>query len=232
MYGTITETSDEDLGGIFIPNKDYILGTKRCEQVILSEKLSKTIRNQKGDTDYTLYSLPKFIELAQANNPNILEFLYAPQSCKLIETELGKKLCEQRDLFLSKKAYHTFKGYAYAQRKKLEVKLENLTGRTELVDKHGYDTKFASHLIRLLSEGLQLLTEKALTFPLPNNNLIRDIKLGNYKLSWVLNKAQELEALIDLAYVQSDLQYTADFGSISELQIWMLEEFWKGQNGI
>ena len=56
MYGTNTETSDEDLGGIFIPEKDYIIGIKRCDQVILSHKISKTKRNTKGDIDYTVYS--------------------------------------------------------------------------------------------------------------------------------------------------------------------------------
>jgi predicted nucleotidyltransferase len=31
MYGTNTTDSDEDFGGIFIPNKEYILGTKNVE---------------------------------------------------------------------------------------------------------------------------------------------------------------------------------------------------------
>jgi len=226
MYGTITETSDEDLGGIFIPDKDYVLGTKHCEQVELSEKISKTIRNQKGDTDYVVYSLTKFIQLAIGNNPNIIEFFYSPIHCIIYKDQFAEELIVNRDLFLSKKAYHTFKGYSYAQRKKLEVKRGNQTGRTVLVDKFGYDTKFAGHLIRLLYECLQLLAEKNLIFPLPENNLIRDIKLGRYSLDWILEEAKRLENLVDLAYVKSDLQYTADYEKINKLQIYLLEKFW------
>ena len=227
MYGTIIETSDDDIGGIFIPNKEYVLGIKNIEQVELSEKLSKTTRNSKGDTDYVLYALTKFIPLAMANNPNIIEYLYALIHCILHKTEFSEELIANRKLFLSKKAYHTFKGYSYSQRQKLKTKKENMTGRLDLVEKHGWDCKFGSHLLRLLLECLQLLTEKTLTFPLPQNNLVRDIKLGKYDLNWVLNKAEEIEKLVDLAYVQSDLQYSPNIKEINKLQIRLLERFWK-----
>jgi len=227
MYGTHTPESDEDFNGIFIPTKEYVLGTKSIEQVTLSQKRSKTIRNQVGDIDYIVYALPKFIQLAQANNPNIIEFFYAPQSCILECNEFGRRLIEARELFLSKKAYHTFKGYSYAQRKKLETKRDNATGRTELALKFGYDTKFASHLIRLLLECQQVLVEHTITLPLPQNNLVRDIKLGRYDLTWVLNKANELENLIDQAYAISTLQYTANFEAINKLQMDLIEDFWR-----
>jgi predicted nucleotidyltransferase len=227
MYGTDIETSDEDFGGIFIPNKEYVLGIKKCEQVISSQKSSKSRRNMKGDIDYTIYSLPKIMALLGANNPNIIEFLYAPKQCIIWKDQFAQDLLDNKGIFLSKKAYHTFKGYAYAQRHKLEIKKENLTGRTELVKEFGYDTKFAGHLIRLLLECLEILVEKTLTFPLSQNNLIRDIKLGKYDLSWILNKAVELEKLIDEAYVKSDLQKEALWGKINKLQIDLLEKFWK-----
>ncbi len=227
MYGTNTPESDEDFNGIFIPTKEYVLGTKRVEQVELSQKRSKSIRNRPGDVDYTVYSLIKFIELAQANNPNIIEFFYAPQHCIIECNEFGQRLIESRDLFLSKKAYHTFKGYSYAQRKKLEIKKENMTGRTELAEKFGYDTKFASHLIRLLLECQQALVEHTITLPLPQNNLVRDIKLGRYSLEWVMNKADEIEKLVDQSYISSTLQYTANFEEINKLQISLIESFWQ-----
>lgn len=226
-YGTWTKDSDEDFAGIFIPDKDYVIGTKRIEQVELSEKKSKTIRNSKEDTDYTIYSLTKFIPLATANNPNIIEFLYMPKNCILHRTEFSDELINNRDLFLSKKAYHTFKGYAYSQRRKLMIKKENMTGRKELAAKYGFDPKFGSHLVRLLLECQQILVEKTITFPLPQNNLVRDIKIGKYDLDFVLNKADELEKLIDIAYVKSDLQYSANKEEINKLQIRLIEKFWE-----
>lgn len=230
MYGTDTKESDDDFAGIFIPDKDYVLGIKKIEQVELTQKLSKTKRNSKGDVDYTIYAITKFIPLAIANNPNIIEFLYAPRNCQLFTSEYSDELIENRNWFLSKKAYHTFKGYAYSQRQKLLIKKENMTGRTEIVEKYGWDVKFGSHLIRLLLECLEILTEKTISFPLRQNNLVRDIKLGNYELEWVLNKASEIEKLIDIAYVQSDLQHSSDLKNINELQMFLLEAFWKAQD--
>ena len=168
MYGTRTENSDDDFTGIFIPFKDYVLGLDRCEQVELStKKSSEERRNIKGDIDFVVYSLPKFIHLCVGNNPNIIELLYAPRNCKLVETSFSRDLIANCDLFLSKRSYHTFKGYAYSQRIKLQVKKENMTGRRELAEEFGYDTKFASHLIRLLMECHQILVEKTISFPLP-----------------------------------------------------------------
>lgn len=89
--------------------------------------------------------------------------------------------------------------------------------------------KYASHLIRLLLECQQILVEKTLTFPLPQNNLVRDIKIGKYDLDFVLNKADELEKLIDIAYVKSDLQYSANKEEINKLQIRLIEKFWEKQ---
>lgn len=231
MYGTNIETSDEDFGGIFIPEKEYVMGIKRCKQVNLSHKISKMKRNVKGDVDYTVYSLTKIMSLLGTNNPNLIEFLYAPKHCILFKNEFAEELINNRHIFLSKKSYHTFKGYAYAQRKKLEIKKENMTGRTELTSKFGYDTKFAGHLVRLLTEGLEILIEKNITFPLFQNNLIRDIKLGKYDLAFVLNKTEELEKLIDVAYVKSDLQKEAQWDEINKLQIKLLEDFWNKKGG-
>ena len=226
LYGTVTDNSDTDFMGIFIPDKDYVMGINKCDQVNLSEKVSTTIKNQKEDVDYILYSLPKFIHLAIGNNPNILELFFVNPNCVLFENEFAKRLKNCYSLFVSKKSYHTFKGYSYTQRKKLTIKRANMTGRTELVAKHGYDTKFASHLIRLLLEGQQILNEGKITLPLPQNNLVRDIKLGQYSLEWVLNKAEEFEHLVDLAYSNSKLQHSADLKNINKLQIKLLEDYW------
>jgi predicted nucleotidyltransferase len=227
LYGTTIETSDTDFVGIFIPPKEYVIGIKRCDQVECPIKLSKTDHNQKEDTDYTIYSLLKFIHLAMGNNPNIIELLYAPVNCIIHRTVYSDTLLAHRNEFLSKKAYHTFKGYSYAQRNKLMIKKENITGRTELVEKYGYDTKFASHLIRLLLECHQILVEGTITLPLPQNNYIRDIKLGKYSLDEIFTKAEELEKLVDLAYTTSTLQNHCDENDINVLQMNLLEYYWK-----
>ena len=86
--------------------------------------------------------------------------------------------------------------------------------------------KFASHLIRLLDEGLEFLVEGRLNFPLSNNNLIRDIKLGKLGLDEILGIADRREKLVEEAYIHSPLPNNPDLEKIDELQIQLLKDFW------
>jgi len=103
-YNLNTPQSDQDIRGLFInPKSEYLGLLDPAEQV----------GDDKHDTVY--YSLKRFFDLAKTANPNILEFLWAPEELIKIKSGLYEKLLVYRDLFISKKAYHTFSGYAYAQ---------------------------------------------------------------------------------------------------------------------
>jgi predicted nucleotidyltransferase len=227
LYGTNTESSDRDYVGIFIPSKDYILGLKTCEQVeIRTNPTDSGKRNSKEDTDTVIYSLPKFIKLAYENNPNITETFFVDPPHILFCNEFGKQLLDNYKLFISTRVKHKFLGYAHSQKMKLLNK-EPIGNRKEYLEKFGYDVKFASHLIRLLTEGLELLVEGRLAFPITHNRLVRDIKEGKLDLSQVLTKADHLESLVEESYVKSTLPHTPDLDAINNLQIQMLENFWK-----
>ena len=107
-YGLNTPESDVDIRGVFIPDKEYLLGNKRIEQY--------------GPTsdDQVYYALAKFIHLATNCNPNIIELLYVQDKDILFSNDFGRKLRENRELFLSKKANHTFLGYSHAQISRME----------------------------------------------------------------------------------------------------------------
>ena len=94
------------------------------------------------------------------------------------------------------------------------------------IQKYGYSCKFASHLIRLLDEGLTFLVEGELQFPIPNNNLVRDVKMGKYDLEAVLKMAEDKEKLVELAYINTKLPTKCDSKKIEDFQIEMLESFW------
>ena len=108
-YGTATPTSDHDVRGVMIPPIDCILGMNRVEQY-----------EQKGDPDVVIYELRKYIALAADCNPNILEVVYADTSDILKITPIGQKLRNARKMFLSRKAKHTYSGYAMSQLKRIE----------------------------------------------------------------------------------------------------------------
>lgn len=226
LYGTESKDSDKDYVGIFIPDEEYVLGLPTCDQVEVRTNPSDSgRRNNKDDVDTVLYSLPKFIKLAYGNNPNILEILFVDNKHKVFCNEFGERLQKAFPLFVSKRIKQTFLGYAISQKRKV-ISRKPIGDRKVYIEKYGYDVKFASHLIRLLEEGIQLLTEGELTFPIPNNRFIRDIKLGKYSMDEVLRKAESLENLIETAYIISKLPNKPDYDAISKLQIDLLRDFW------
>lgn len=110
-YGTNTPNSDLDLRGIAIPPREILLGfTKTFEQA------QKT-----GDVDIVIYDLRKFLGLAANCNPNIIEILFTDEENWLVADESFLLLRRYANLFLSKKARHTFHGYAMSQLKRIRT---------------------------------------------------------------------------------------------------------------
>jgi len=106
-YGTNVETSDVDIRGFFVvPDRDYLSLIEPPKQI--------------GDDkhDITYYSIRRAFELLQTANPNCIELLWMPEDCVQIMTPIMEKIIENRDLFISKKCFHTHSGYAYSQIKK------------------------------------------------------------------------------------------------------------------
>lgn len=106
-YGLNTADSDVDKKGICIPTSEYFFGLKTFEQ-------------QELNADEVIYSLNKFVKLAYDCNPNIIEILFTDPKFILHMDKYGKRLRDNRHLFLSKRARYTFGGYAFAQLKRIK----------------------------------------------------------------------------------------------------------------
>lgn len=106
-YGTATPTSDKDIRGIYV--------NPQAEYMGLSEPAGQ-ISDDKNDITY--YSLKRIFELLQTANPNIIELLYMPKECVEICTPVMQKVIDNRNMFISKKCWHSHSGYAFSQIKK------------------------------------------------------------------------------------------------------------------
>ena len=109
-YGTNTPTSDIDIRGFYFNKPDDILSLK--------EEKKEEVENK--ETDTVVYSLKKFLSLLMNCNPNVIEMLGTREEDVILQTETSKYLRDNFELFLSKKAYATFGGYATAQLRRLE----------------------------------------------------------------------------------------------------------------
>lgn len=114
-YGLNTPSSDLDIKGVCIEPLGYHFGfLNRFEQ--LEEMAAKGHPHDK-----VIYSLKKFAHLAADCNPNIIEILHVDDSDVMQCDKFGERLRENRDKFLSRKAMHTFSGYAHAQLKRIKL---------------------------------------------------------------------------------------------------------------
>lgn len=111
-YGTYNENSDADKKGFFwVDPSDYV-------------SLNPPVTPQTGQisddkNDNTFYSLYRAFELLRDANPNIIELLWMPKDCSIAANQaIMTPLFENRNLFISKQAYHSHAGYARNQIKK------------------------------------------------------------------------------------------------------------------
>ena len=138
-YGTNHENSDIDFGGICIPPKEYIIGFENFEQYECKDYIDYPgYKEGNNKAEATIFGLHKFINLASNCNPNIIEHLFTDSKHIVNCNEFGKILLDNRNLFLTKRAKHTFGGYAYTQLKRLTNKLpvDELKQRIKNLNEH------------------------------------------------------------------------------------------------
>ncbi len=115
-YGLETPESDLDLRGICIEPPEFVISF--CKNFEQSENVK--FNGYEESKDCTIFGLRKFLNLAANANPNVIEILFVEENEIIFATEFGRKIIDNKELFLTKKAYHTFGGYAKGQLKRLE----------------------------------------------------------------------------------------------------------------
>lgn len=173
-YGMHTPESDVDTKGICIPPARFYHGTlESFEQADKSEHLEdfrsllsaeETSVAASTKLEGAVYEVRKFIRLATECNPNILDVLFCREDEVRLMTPLGKLLRDNRMLFVSGRAKHSYSGYAVAQLKRMANDRGDQTfktgrgqNRASLTATYGYDTKYAAHLVRLLRMSHEIM---------------------------------------------------------------------------
>ncbi|WP_181273561.1 nucleotidyltransferase domain-containing protein [Brevibacterium oceani] len=189
-YGTATDASDHDLMGIYLESDDQIYGLAEAK----TKQTDLGRRSTSADTDVTLHPLRKYVSLAAKGNPTVLSLLWSPEHLVETTSAAARLLIENRSLFVTKQAIASHMGYALSQRKALTGERSKRTNRPELVEKHGYDTKFAGHLLRLLIQGVALVETGGYELPMPRGQraLVTATRAGELSLEDVLDRADAL----------------------------------------
>ena len=251
-------TDDRDEMGIAVEPPEHVIGLTEFEQHIhrtAEERLKhnpladqrrhgRTPPSQAGDLDLTVSRLRKYTRLAANGNPTVQILLFVKP---LFMNRFGRRLRQNARLFASKEAGARFLGYLQAQRERLLGQRGQMrVTRTELIKRHGYDTKFAMHAVRLGFQGVEYLKTGRLTLPMGSGReYCMDVRLGKVRLPDVIRTIEKLEREIcmltygedavpetaparrDFSHGTSRLKDHADRTRIDRLLVEIYTEAWK-----
>lgn len=227
-YGVETKDSDFDYYGMCIAPRDhhfpaeYGLISGFDEIPEFETWHQHRIAYEKG-IDLTLSNITHYFKLLRKNNPNIIDSLFAPQSCVVTATQLANMIRDNRKIFLHKGLWKMFKGYAYSQKSEM-INRQPQGARKEMVDKWGFDLKFAMNLVRLLSECEQLLIEGDLDLQESGRKAhLKSIRNGEVPLKDILHYFDTKEKQLEELYNKTKLPDEPDDVKIRALLINCLE---------
>lgn len=219
IHGLDVETSDRDEEAIIIETISQAMGLENPFEELICES---------PEVDVKYVSLRKWCRLACKGNPNFLLPLFAPTSSILKCDARGSQLRDMAHLFVSKQAIKSHLGYMQGQRTRIvnhQQEFGRGGGRGQprfaLIEKYGYDTKFAMHLLRLGLQGVELLTHGYITLPMgePAKHRLLEVRQGLVPLPDVLAWAEELEAEMKATYETCALPVEPDYAAIEAFML-------------
>jgi hypothetical protein len=234
VHGTAIEgTDDRDEMGVCVEPPEFVIGLRRFEQYIHRSAEERTgvlnTPSGPGDLDLVVYSLKKWLRLALQGNPTVLLPLFAPEHEIVSVTDLGRDLRDNADMIVSRLAGRRFIGYLHSQRRRMvDGTVAKRVNRPELVARHGYDTKYASHMVRLGVQGVELLETGRITLPMPEPWLtwIRDLRQGRHAQQEAMDAAESLEARLEELIASSELPERPDHARADKWLVEAYESVW------
>lgn len=237
-YGVNKDDSDLDIYGFAIPPRGivfphldgHIQGFGKQPEVFgqWQEHHVKDPDGKQKEYDFSIYNIVKYFHLVMENNPNMIDSLFTPDNCVIHQTKIGQMVRENRRDFLHKGAWHKFKGYAYSnfhRYKQSDPTKASNEKRAKTIEDHGYDTKSMYHVIRLVGEIEQILTEGDLDL-LRNREQLKSVRRGEWSLEKIEEFFQTKEKSLEQTYLDSKLPYGPDEPKIRNLLLNCLEEYY------
>jgi len=221
-HGTAGSIIDDvDICGVFISPREHYFGLTRLDHIMRTKIAEKY--------DFALFEITKYFRLLLGSNPNVLSLLWIPENMFIIRSDWGKLIYNNRQLFISKKLYKTFGGYAFGQLQRMtrlcSKQAYQGAKRRERFERFGYDCKNAAHLIRLLKMGIEALATGEVNVYRHDAKLLKEIKSGQWTLQQVETEAHRLQALLDEAFVRCTLPDNPDFAKSEKLLVEIIEDY-------
>ncbi len=98
--------------------------------------------------------------------------------------------------------------------------------RPELVDAHGYDTKYAMHVLRLGYQGRELLETGRISLPMREREHVFAVRRGQVAFDEVLTEIGELERELEDLIETSPLPPDPDDAAVDAFLVRAYREHW------
>jgi len=229
---------DRDEMAVFVEPPEYRLGLRLARgqgrklhplEHWVERTQPEGARSGPGDLDLVAYNLRKYLRLALKGHPTVLLLLFVPPELTLVETELGRELPELTPALLSKRAGRGYLGYLHGQRERLVgSRGQKRVNRPELVEAHGFDTKYAMHAVRLGYQGIELLETGRLTLPMPEPERSRAmaVRRGERSFDEVLAEIDEVQARLAAALERTPLPDEPDRAAVDAFLVAAYRRAW------
>lgn len=188
-YGTNNENSDIDVRGVTLNRKSDLIGLTQYEQYV------------DGNTDTTIYTFNKMVNLLLSCNPNTLELLGLNEEHYLFLNDLGRELIANTGLFLSKRAIQSFGGYADAQLRRLQNALARDSYPQSEKEKHIFNSvknamyDFRQHYEKFDNGAIRIYIDEAVN-PDFETEIFVDTNLTHYPLRDYKNIWNEMNNVV------------------------------------
>jgi len=195
LYGTDTPESDTNYMGVYMPTPRQILLRQGPKSYRLkSMKTGEGEKNDKDDVDMTIYSLPKFLELAMSGETVAIDMLHAHLSWLEISSVTWAYLHDNRSKFYTS-SLNALVSYSRKQAAK-----ENKV----------IDWKAWSHALRFSYQVASIMTMGGFEFPLKPAAFLKAVKQGEHEWSHVQEVLEQSISMTEDAAKASDLPKEVD----------------------
>jgi predicted nucleotidyltransferase len=199
-FGLASETSDDDLRGIYLPPARLHWSLRR---------LPEQLEFEENEKDEVYWELEKFLRLALKANPSVLETLWTPMV--LLADDTALQLRAIRRAFLSKHVYKTYSGYVLSQFRRMANAYKT---------KGVYKPKHAMHLVRLLHSGIAALETGEIRIDVAEHrNELLHIRNDGLPFEEVKRRALELDEQFQAAFERTSLPEQPDYAQVDAFLI-------------
>ena len=217
---SVSDQDDRDEMGICVEPWEHFFGLRERFEQWTWRTQPEGARSGPGDLDLVVYSLAKWARLAIAGNPTVLTILFVPDDKLSICADEARQLRSMAPCFVGDNIFGPYLGYMQQQRHRLTNKVK-MPNRPELVERYGFDTKYAGHLIRLGYQGIELAETGRLSLPMrePARSHIVGVRTGKVSEADVLAEAADLERQL------TAMQESAALGppKVAEIETFVLD---------